>query len=170
MNRILIGLASTLLLLIITGAGYLILSKPDAPQGTSTTEAAPLRLFYYNAEKDEDETGNVLCSSQGLDAVERELSLDQTSIEEAVKLLLKGGLSADEKGRGISTEYPLPGLTLKSAIQSGDVVTLTFDDPQNKTSGGACRASILRAQIEATAKQFPGVQTVEIQPEDLFQP
>jgi len=36
--------------------------------------------------------------------------------------------------------------------------------------GGACRTGILRAQIEATAEQFDGVNQVRFIDEELFQP
>jgi hypothetical protein len=64
----------------------------------------------------------------------------------------------------------LEGFALVSSELAGGTLMLTFDDPQNKTSGGSCRVSILRAQIEATAKQFPGVNEVRFVPAELFQP
>jgi hypothetical protein len=43
-------------------------------------------------------------------------------------------------------------------------------DPEHKLSGGACRVAVLRAQIEATVKQFNGVRQVTFVPQTLFQP
>jgi len=170
MYRAFIATGTLLFVLIIVAAGYLLLSEPDTPLGPPQQQADALKLYYYNTEKDEDATGNVLCSAQGLEPVERELPLTETSIEDAIKLLIRGELTADEKSRGISTEFPLQSLTLTSAVQDGGTVALTFSDPRNRTSGGACRVSVLRAQIEATTKQFPGVENVVIEPEELFQP
>jgi hypothetical protein len=84
--------------------------------------------------------------------------------------LLKGDISEQEKAKGLMTEYPLPGVILTAASLKNGQLTLTFVDPQNKTVGGSCRVSILWAQIEATALQFPEVKSVRFQPPELFQP
>jgi spore germination protein GerM len=82
---------------------------------------------------------------------------------------LKGPTTA-EQSQFPDTEFPLTGVTLTSASLSNGILTLTFNDPQNRTSGGSCRVSVLRAQIEATAKQFGGVNSVRFMPANLFQP
>lgn len=164
-----------------TATGTLVLQK-DNPSGLSEyadelrmpvrfeslTQA--VKLYYYNQEKDKDASGNILCSSRGLVAVDRQIPVSQTPIQDTVRLLLQGQLTLSEKNQGISTEYPLPGLFLEGASLKGGTLTLEFSDPQNKTSGGSCRVSILWKQIEATAKQFEGVQNVTFIPEELFQP
>ncbi len=128
-----------------------------------------VRLYYYNPANDQG-PGGVQCSSKGLVAVEREIFRTLTPIQDSVRLLLRGELTDEERAQGITTEFPLPGLELAGAALDGGTLTLTFRDPQNKTSGGSCRVSILWAQIEATAKQFPEVQKVRFMPEELFQP
>ena len=127
-------------------------------------------LYYYNAESDQDASGNVMCSRQGLVRVERKIPVTKTPIQDAIKLLLKGKLTDEEMLQGISTEYPLEGLFLAGASLKDGVLTLHFNDPNNKTGGGSCRAGILWFQIEATAKQFAGVNSVRFSPEELFQP
>ncbi len=127
-------------------------------------------LYYYNPELDKDESGNILCSRNGLVPVERKIPVTKTLIQDAIKLLLRGKLVEEEKVRGITTEYPLEGLSLKGASLKQGVLTLEFDDPNNKTVGGACRVGILWFQIEATAKQFPEVKEVRFFSEELFQP
>ena len=129
-----------------------------------------VKLYYYNSSKDQDTSGNVMCSRGGLEAVERNITLTKTPIQDAIKLLLKGELTSQERTQGIATEYPLPGLELEGASLKDGVLTLTFNDPQNKTGGGSCRVGILWFQIEATAKQFEGVSSVRFMPEELFQP
>lgn len=129
-----------------------------------------VQLYYYDASKDTGANGAVLCSARGVVAVERTIPQTETPLADAVRLLLRGEISEPERASGITTEFPLAGLALESASIENGTATLTFADPQNKTSGGACRVSILRAQIEATAKQFPSVQSVNIEPEELFQP
>ncbi len=130
-------------------------------------------LYYYNTEKDRDEKGNIKCSRDGLVAIEREIPITQTPIQDTINLLLKGkeNLTQEDISLGITTEYPLEGLKLKSTnLKPDGTLILEFDDPLNKTSGGACRAGILWFQIEATAKQFEGVKRVQFLPEYLFQP
>lgn len=127
-------------------------------------------LYFYNPDTDKDETGNILCSRQGLAAVSRRIQFTNTPVQDSIKLLLEGKLSEGERKAGITTEFPLPGVELKSANLKNGILSLEFNDLQNKTSGGSCRAAILWYQIEATAKQFPEVKEVRFLPETLFQP
>jgi hypothetical protein len=130
-------------------------------------------LYYYNPEKDKDETGNIKCSKDGLIAIEREIPITQTPIKDTLNLLLKGkqNLTQEDIDKGITTEYPLEGFKLKSVnLKPGGTLILEFEDPLNKTIGGSCRVGILWSQIEATAKQFPEVKQVKFLPEELFQP
>jgi len=128
-----------------------------------------MQLYYYDAARDTDDAGNILCSAQGLVSVERVLPQDAT-VEDAVQLLLRGEISDEERVQGVTSEFPLSGVALVSASSSDGVLTLTFVDPENKTSGGACRAGILWAQIEATVRQFSGASEVRFAPGDIFQP
>lgn len=129
-----------------------------------------IRLYYYNAQKDRDASGNSMCSRDGLEYVERRISKTSMPLTEALSLLMRGEISVEEKARGITSEFPLVGVTLKSAVINNGIATLVFDDPQNTTVGGSCRTAILWAQIEATARQFPTVTEVRFLPEELFQP
>lgn len=129
-----------------------------------------IKLYYYNPNLDRDESGNIACSRQGLVSVERKIPVSQTPIQDTIKLLLLGQLTQQERALGITTEYPLSRVSLKGASLKDGILTLEFDDPNNKTGGGSCRVGILWFQIEATAKQFPEVQSVRFIPEELFQP
>lgn len=166
-----------------TPTGTLILEK-DNPSGLpqyDDSRRIPVRfdlsgiphrtvkLYYYNPAKDQG-PGGAQCSRNGLEAVERSVPVTTTPIQDAVRLLLKGELTAAERARGITTEFPLPGVELAGAVLKNGVLTLEFKDPQNKTGGGSCRVGILWFQIEATAKQFSGVSSVRFIPEELFQP
>lgn len=133
------------------------------PQGTE------VKLYFYNPALDQGQ-GGVQCSAQGLVAVSRVIPHTAAPLADAVRLLLQGEISGEERAAGIESEFPLQGLTLASATIVDGVATLTFDDPQNQTGGGSCRVAILWAQIEATAKQFPTVASVRFLPEELFQP
>lgn len=133
-------------------------------------ETKKIKLYYYNPDFDKDESGNVQCSRNGLVAVDREVAVTKTPIQDAIKLLLSGQITEQEKSQGISTEYPLEGFSLKGASLKDGTLSLEFLDPNNKSVGGSCRVGILWLQIEATAKQFPEVQRVRFLPEDIFQP
>jgi hypothetical protein len=134
-----------------------------------TTSDRTVKLYFYNPALDQG-PGGVQCSRDGLVAVERVIPRTITPIQDTIKLLLQGDLSTEERQEGITTEFPLPGVSLVSANLASGVLTLELSDPQNRTGGGACRAGILWHQIEATAKQFPEVQSVRFIPEELFQP
>lgn len=129
-----------------------------------------ISLYYYDPSRDKDASGNVLCSKKGLVAVKRMLPATITPIQDAIKLLIKGELTAAEKQAGLTTEYPLSGLELKGAAMKNGVLVLDLADPKNLTSGGACRVAVLWYQIEATAKQFPEVRIVRPSSDTLFQP
>ena len=146
---------------------------PDFPTPVNTISNFPsetVALYYYSEKLDKDETGNILCSDKGLVAVKRNIPHSDTIINDTIRLLIKGELSSNEKNQGITTEFPLPNFEfIKSDLQA-NILTLSFKDPQLKTTGGACRVQILQQQIEATAKQFNEVSRVVIEPNDLFQP
>ena len=130
-------------------------------------------LYYYNSEQDKDDQDNVKCSRDGLVPIEREIPLTKTPIKDTINLLLKGkeNLTQEEINQGISTEYPLAGLSLTEVnLKENGTLILKFNDSLNKTSGGSCRVGILWFQIEKTAKQFSGVKEVQFLPEELFQP
>lgn len=133
-------------------------------------EEQTVQLFYYDPEEDTDAGGNIMCSREGLVAVERTIPDTETPIEDTIKLLINGDLTAEEEAQGITTEYPLPGVELQGARLEDGALTLEFNDPQSQLSGGSCRVGILWFQIEETALQFPTVQTVQFEPEELFQP
>ncbi len=142
------------------------LSVAETPAGQLRT----VKLYYYNPNLDKDSSGNIMCSRQGLVAIEREIPITNTPIQDTIKLLISGNLTNEEKVQGVTTEYPLQGLSLAAASLNNGALTLTFSDSYNKTGGGSCRVGILWFQVEATAKQFPGISSVRFMPEELFQP
>lgn len=153
--------------LFVFGVG----KNTQAPESTITPGAQRnIELYYYNPSKDKDEQGNIMCSAVGLEVVNKQIPETATPVEDTIRFLLENKLTSEEKARGLTSEFPLPGVELVSASPKDGGVELRFSDPQHKTSGGSCRSAILWAQIETTALQFPGVNTVWFEPEDLFQP
>lgn len=136
---------------------------------TLTEDGLRIKLYFYNPSLDQG-PGGVQCSVHGLVPVERIIPQTETPLTDVIQLLLRGELSDEERAQGITTEFPLEGVSLKKAVIENEVATLTFDDPMNKTGGGSCRVSILWHQIAATAQQFPTVSEVRFMPEELFQP
>jgi spore germination protein GerM len=165
-----------LIITILAGfIGYFLVLKPGKKVGKEIEEQKTRKvlLYYYNPEKDKDETGNIKCSRDSLVAIERLIPVSQTPIKDTIELLLKGkeNLTEEELAQGITTEFPLDDFKLKSVnLKNDGTLILEFEDPLNKTVGGACRVGILWFQIEATAKQFPQVKKVQFLPEELFQP
>ena len=135
-----------------------------------TKNLKSIYLYYYNPENDRDENGNLMCSEKGLVGLSRNLPENNEIILNTINLLLKGDLTDSEKSAGLSSEFPLPGVAIKSLKNINGVVNLELEDPQNKTSGGSCRVNIMRAQIEKTIRQFSGVNQVKIIPDEIFQP
>ncbi|MBN1495001.1 GerMN domain-containing protein [Candidatus Peregrinibacteria bacterium] len=164
--------ASMITVLVLTGC----VPVPQAEENETETpilEQPVMReisLYYYNEIQDKDETGNAMCSENAVLPVNRKIAESDKIIEDTLNLLLKGELSQVEKDQGFSTEYPLPGFSLKTAVLTDGKLTLEFDDMQNKTGGGSCRVGILWNQIKKTAMQFPEVKEVVFIPEELFQP
>lgn len=148
---------------------WYVYTQQSAPAAIPGPETAPITLYYYDPARDQG-PGGAQCTEAGLVAVERALPRTHTPLADAVRLLLRGEISEEERARGITTEFPLEGLELTGASIVDGVATLTFVDPRNQTIGGSCRVAILRAQLEATAKQFASVSEVRILPADLFQP
>lgn len=154
--------------IIAVAAFYLYAPSAEAPS-TSEETGTPVKLYYYNPALDQG-SGGVQCTKKGLVAVERVIPKTDTPLRDSIQLLLRGEISESERTSGIESEFPLAGVTLAGATIEDGVATLTFSDPNSRTVGGSCRVAILWAQIEATAEQFPAVQSVRFLPEDLFQP
>jgi hypothetical protein len=134
------------------------------------TDTRRMDLFYYNPAKDRDASGNILCSRSGLESVSRTMSVSDDMIGKTIQLLLRGVLAPTEVESGLTTEFPLSGVSVESSRLQSGTLTLVFTDPNSQTSGGSCRAGILWFQIDETAKQFQNVQSVRFEPEELFQP
>lgn len=152
------------LVLLVIGS-FLVVSCSPAKQ--------PVSLYYYDPDLDLDANGNIQCSADGLAPVQREVAGNLSGerlIEETIEFEMAGELTSDERAQGLTTEYPLEGVTLDDIALIDGVLSLTFSDPNNLTSAGACRVSILWLQVEQTALQFDSVREVHFQPEDLFQP
>lgn len=131
-----------------------------------------VKFFYYDSRLDQDESGNILCSPKGLVAWGYNIPFTTTPIKDTIEAFLITPLPEKALLAGLSSEFPLPGVSLESLNLDKDsgILTIKLSDKNNNTQGGACRVAILRAQLEAVAKQFPEVKEVRFEPETLFQP
>lgn len=134
------------------------------------SETQHVKLYYYDLAHEQSVSNNTDCSKLGLRGVTRSIERIPRNLEQTIRLLIAGEMTDVERESGLSTEFPLEGFELVVATLEQGTLTLTFEDPYFKSSGGACRASILRAEIEQTALQFPTVQRVIIMPPDILQP
>jgi spore germination protein GerM len=161
------------LMLVIIGIG-LFYFFPRATQEVNNEDKSvsqvEINLYFYDENKDKDAEGNILCSSEGLVAVSRTILKTVTPMQDAIKLLLKEQPTDKEKAQGLSSFFPLNGVELVGANLSNGVLALEFSDPSHQTSGGSCKVSIMRSQIEKTAMQFDEVESIILKPDEAFQP
>lgn len=151
-------------------AGDRLLRLPELPAHWPPADLWVVQTFAYNADIDVALHGEIACSPEAVLALPRWVDEDKDPIEAALRFVLGGELGLWEIDAGYSTEYPLPGLELLDFELESGVLTVRLDDPQHATSGGTCRVTVLRAQLEEAALQFSEVDEVVLQPEELFQP
>ena len=164
-----------------TETGFLVFEN-DNPSGDPTNQkrvAIPVRfdlkaatvsisLYYPNMSKVKN-VGDE-CSPSIVVPVERQVSVSETPIKDAINLLILGNLTTKEISQGFETEFPNQGFKLLGANLKNGALTLEFTEVPGFTSGGSCRIGLLAAQITKTAKQFPGVKNVVFIPDQIFQP
>ncbi len=151
-------------------AGDLLVRVPDVPSGQVPDDVWVVRVYAYHAGVDSLLHGHTACSPDAVLPLARWVPFDAPPLEASVRLLLDPPLAPWETEVGYSSEFPLPGVRLEAVYAEDGVLTLVLADPEHRTSGGACRTAILRAQIEKTALQFPEVEEVRILPPEVLQP
>jgi hypothetical protein len=167
--RLFIG--SIILIVAITaGAAFMVGSGRwggGLPQAEERGQ--PVNLYYYNIARDVDDEGEILCSPAAVLPVSRRIAAPNL-IEDAIRQLISGELTEEERGQGFTTDFPHPDFDLISSQLKAGVLTLTFTEVPGFTTGGACRVGLLRVQVERTALQFAEVNEVVIVPDTIFQP
>lgn len=148
-------------------AELIVPSTPLSPEVTLTT---PVMLYAYDGRLDMDAAGNILCGKKGIVSVSRTIPKTDAPLRATLELLLADPLTEEERGRGLSSQFPLEGVSIQDVSVKGDTATITIDDPKYLFSGGACRVNVMAAQIAATAKQFQGIEQVRFEPEGLLEP
>jgi len=124
-------------------------------------------LFYYNQSQDKENS----CDYEFVVPVEREILSGQDIIKNTVELLIRGQLTEKEKSEGFTTEFPNADFKLlESNLSEKGKLTLKFTEVPRFTSGGSCRVGLLMEEVLKTAKQFPQVKSIVLEPESLFEP
>lgn len=154
-------------ILAVALVGVYLFTNTD---GNNELDSQTVNLYYYNPDLDTDKQGNILCSEEGLVAVERELENNENPVSDTISLLLEGNVTESEANQGIETEFPLDGFSLASSTLKNGTLSLTFNDPNFASSGGTCRTTILSSQVRYTAEQFEEVEELQISPDHVFQP
>jgi len=151
-------------------AGGHLVRVPDVPSGRIPDDVWAVRVYAYHAGVDLLLHGDIACSPEAVLPLARWVPTHADPVEGALKLLLGQGLLPWEIEEGYASEFPLPGVRVTALFLQDGLLTVLLWDPEHKTSGGACRTRILRAQIEKTALQFPEVREVRILPPEALQP
>lgn len=150
--------------------GEALVRVPEVPSGRVPDEVWAVHVFAYHPGVDLLLHGDLTCSRHAVLPLARWVPGDVRPLEAALRLLLSHELAPWETEAGYISEFPLPGVALEGVTLVDGVLTVVLRDPAHRTSGGACRAAILRAQIEKTALRFPGVREVRILPPEVLQP
>lgn len=173
-SLILIVIVLVLLSVYVMIASAPVSAPGDPATSTPTPEETPetmeITLYVYDPSRDLDAGGNVLCSNAGIVPVSRSIPQTPTPLGAALELLFAGSLTIEERARGLTTEFPLEEVVLESVDIENGTAVISINDPENSTSGGACRTNIMSMQIKRTATQFPTVTDVRFEPEEVFQP
>lgn len=162
-----------IIVLAVLGLWWLVgQDTPDPVPGNGDSSEQTVRVYFYNESEDVDETGNIACSPDAVQFVERTVPADtyeDNPVEIVLEELFEGPTGAEQE-RGFSSEFPLDRVEVESIEVSDGEAVVTLSDPENATSGGSCRVTLLRAQVEKTIQDAAGTEEVVLQPETLFQP
>lgn len=151
---------------LIIGWQYSEVHK-DVDMESPTVNDISILLYYYN-EKEAQETGNY-CSEEVVLPVSRKIPVTNRIIEDTIITLIRGEMTKEEKEQGFSIRFSNPGFKLETFLLKEGVLTLKFSGVPEFKNDISCSADMLKVQIEKTAKQFPIVKEVIIEPEHLFQ-
>lgn len=132
------------------------------------SETITVKLFYYNQALDTDQS----CGEQFVIPIERNIPKDTVNVIQKTLTLLLEWPTAEEKAKGITSEFPHDWFTLKNISLDKNMNILTLDFPVIPwfTSWGSCRVGLLNASIQKTVKQFVEVKDVKYTSEEIFQP
>ncbi|OGM00631.1 hypothetical protein A2480_00670 [Candidatus Uhrbacteria bacterium RIFOXYC2_FULL_47_19] len=150
------------------------LSGSDDPEAVQTRrisfaqpDTVEVQLYFSNQQLDPWVDCNKVFS------VKRTVS-SRSNIFRATLEALLAGPTEDEATYGYVSSLPANVKIKSVGADAAGIVTADFDRNLDRGVGGSCRVGAIRAQIEATLKQFPEVKSVIIsvegEKEDVLQP
>lgn len=150
MNKLVIVL---IVILVLIGGyfAYDMMGSTEQEQPEPTTQQ--VEVYFGHTEKTGDDCSNVF-------AVEREIESTEAVGKTALQELLAGPTS-EEEDQGYYTSIN-SGVEINSLSIEDGVAKVDFTSRLEERVGGSCAVAAIRAQIEETLKQFPGVDEVEI--------
>lgn len=159
-----------------TGRGSLEVFQDDAAGGGEIDRIIVPLVFNPNLT-----TVDIYFSNRRLDpevtctkvfAVKRSIPKSAAPAQATLEKLL-AGLTPAEVAQDYSTSIPTDVNVNRVSLKDG-VLTADFSEALQFQVGGACRVTAIRAQIEQTLRQLPGVSSVVIsingKTEDILQP
>ncbi len=160
------------------GTGKLVFYNENVSgeAGGNTTFELPVKLAKSSAEKTEVKafftTAATAENCSEVFPVWRQLPKIDGVARAALEELLKGP-SGSEKLAGFSTAIN-PGAQIQGLTIQDGVARVDFNEQLQDGVAGSCTVTAIRAQIEQTLRQFPGVTSVIISingnTEDILQP
>ena len=157
------------------GRGFLIISQ-DNPSGDPAKGESYKYPISFGVTKTNVQVYWLQTSDQ-TDCASGQLVQRQaeptTAVAKAAITELLAGPTAEEKARGLSTAIN-PDTKLQQLTIADGVAMADFSPELDKNSGGSCRVTAIRTQIEQTLKQFSTVRKVIIsingRSADILQP
>lgn len=136
-----------------------------------TTTSMKVALYYFNQTEDQKLSLEQQINIDSILPVYRIFPASKNLLLDAIRELIKGNLTTNEKQQWFITEFPNPKFDIISLELIPDgTLTLQFTEVPGFTDGWSARMLILSNLIKKTALQFPGVKKVVFVPETLFQP
>lgn len=134
----------------------------------SASESEIVQVYFGNSVLSEN---SLMCDQ--VFGVARQIEVANDPLSESLDLLLQG-VTDEETALGYFSGISVP-TRLVSLELVGDEAVVTFGHELTAVSSGACRVTLIRAQIEQTLKQFSDVKQVKIRidgvpDEEVLQP
>lgn len=136
------------------------------------TREKTAKVFFSNAEM----TGEVGTCDEvyGVDRLVIDSPIPAIRIRQALWILLAGGVTGEEEADGYTSQIP-EGVRINSLKVNDYAGTVTVDFSDEIETGGSCRVTAIRAQIEETVKAIDSSYSVVItvnggNPDEALQP
>ncbi len=137
----------------------------------SCVSGTAVKLYYFNQIQDQKLSPEQQININSILPITRNLSASQNIIKDTINLLLEWNLADEDIKQWFITEFPNKYFHLvDSQLAEDGTLTLQFNEVPGFTDGWSARMLMLSNSIIKTAEQFPGVKSVKVIPETLFQP